>query len=87
MNTKFCQSCGMPMDTEEAVWGTNADGSQNEEYCSYCYQDGKFNADMSMEEMIEICVPPMTESTGMEPDKAREMMRSFMPTLKRWKDR
>ena len=40
MEMKFCQSCGMPL-TEE-VLGTNADGSKNEDYCMYCYKDGKF---------------------------------------------
>ena len=37
---KFCQSCGMPLTDE--VLGTNADGSKNEDYCMYCYRDGKF---------------------------------------------
>ena len=50
MKQKFCQSCGMPL-TEE-VLGTNADGSKNEDYCMYCYKDGKFLQDCTMEEMI-----------------------------------
>ncbi|MBO6082186.1 MAG: zinc ribbon domain-containing protein, partial [Bacteroidales bacterium] len=37
---KFCQSCGMPLTKD--VFGTNADGSKNEDYCMYCYKDGKF---------------------------------------------
>ena len=40
---KFCQSCGMPLTDE--VLGTNADGSKNEDYCTYCYKDGKFLQD------------------------------------------
>ena len=47
---KFCQSCGMPLN--DHVLGTNADGSKNEEYCMYCYRDGKFLQDCTMEEMI-----------------------------------
>ena len=50
---KFCQSCGMPLSPE--VLGTNADGSKNDEYCMYCYRDGKFLQECSMEEMIEHC--------------------------------
>ena len=50
---KFCQSCGMPL-TEE-VLGTNADGSKNKDYCMYCYRDGHFLQDCTMEEMIEHC--------------------------------
>ena len=53
MEQKFCQSCGMPL-TEE-LKGTNADGSRNEDYCIYCYKDGAFTQDCSMEEMIEFC--------------------------------
>ena len=53
MEQKFCQSCGMPLT--EDVLGTNADGSKNEDYCMYCYQDGKFLQDCTMEEMIEHC--------------------------------
>lgn len=85
METKFCQSCGMPMEGTDAPWGTNADGSKNEDYCSYCYQKGSFTSDLSMEEMIEFCVPHMTAGNdGMTQDKAREMMREFFPALKRW---
>ena len=47
---KFCQSCGMPLTDE--VLGTNADGSKNEDYCMYCYRDGKFLQDCTMEEMV-----------------------------------
>ena len=53
MEQKFCQSCGMPLTNE--VLGTNADGSKNEEYCMYCYKDGKFLQDCTMDEMIEHC--------------------------------
>ena len=61
---KYCQSCGMPL-TERLrvgehssgidVLGTNADGSKNEDYCMYCYKDGKFLQDCTMDEMIEHC--------------------------------
>ena len=49
----FCQSCGMPLTDE--ILGTNADGSKNEEYCIYCFKDGAFTGDFTMEEMIEFC--------------------------------
>ena len=43
----------MPLTPE--VLGTNADGSKNEDYCMYCYKDGGFTTDCSMDEMIEHC--------------------------------
>ena len=51
---KFCQSCGMPLTKNEDC-GTNADGSTNYDYCQYCYKDGKFLQECTMDEMIEHC--------------------------------
>ena len=86
MEMKFCQSCAMPMGEEVELYGTNADGSPNPDYCKYCYKNGAFTADVTMDQMIEICVPHMVESNpDMTADTARGMMRSFFPTLKRWK--
>ena len=36
---QFCQSCAMPL-TEE-ILGTNEDGSKSQDYCKFCYEDGK----------------------------------------------
>ena len=55
MDMEFCQSCGMPMNDD--VYGTNADGSVNNDYCNHCYINGKFTSDVTMEEMIDFCVP------------------------------
>ena len=49
----------MPL-TEELL-GTNADGSKNEDYCIYCYKDGKFLQDCTMDEMIEHCAQLMEQ--------------------------
>ena len=54
MNNKICQSCGMPLNNKEEL-GTNKDGTINDDYCKYCYKDGEFIDDVSMEEYIEMC--------------------------------
>ena len=36
MEQQFCQSCVMPLTNTNK--GTNADGSLNEDCCTYCYQ-------------------------------------------------
>ena len=41
----------MPMN--EHVLGTNADGSKNEDYCMYCYKDGQFLQDCTMEVLTD----------------------------------
>jgi len=37
----LCQSCGMPLDTEE-MKGTEKNGLKSNEYCKYCYENGVF---------------------------------------------
>jgi hypothetical protein len=77
-----CQSCGMPL-TEE-LYATNADGTFNSEYCLYCYANGQFTApDITMEQMIEICVPHMVNQ-GMAEDEARNLLQESLPYLSRW---
>jgi hypothetical protein len=76
----------MPMEKEQNLFGTNKEGSKNEEYCIYCYKDGEFTADISMDEMIDFCVPHMVNgNAGMKEDEAKKMMQEFFPQLKRWK--
>ena len=48
----YCQCCGMPMTGE--LHGTNAGGGRNEDYCNYCFKDGAFTFQGSMEEMIRL---------------------------------
>jgi len=84
----FCQSCGMPLDSEE-VKGTNADGSKSEDYCAHCYQNGAFTQEVSMDEMIELNLKYLDEwnkgsGLNMTIDEARAELKVFMPTLKRW---
>ena len=81
-NMKFCQSCAMPMT--EDVYGTNEDGTKNEDYCHYCFKDGQFTNDISMEEMIEFCVPKTVEATDMDEKTVRKMYDEIFPQLKRW---
>lgn len=85
---KFCQSCGMPLNDENR--GTNADGSKNEDYCMYCYQNGKFTNDCTMDEMIEFCAQFVDEVNKNMPkpmtkEEYKDMMRQYFPMLKRWK--
>ena len=74
------------MGATTEMYGTNADGSKSGDYCKYCYENGAFTANVTMEEMIGICLPHMTAANpGMSEEQARKMMREFFPMLKRWK--
>lgn len=82
---KFCQSCGMPLGPDTAH-GTEADGSPSADYCSYCYKDGKFAGEMTMDEMIDFCAPMMAQANpGMTQEQAKAQMHQFFPMLKRWR--
>lgn len=54
MNNKICQSFRMPIVSQDQL-GTNDDKSINNDYCKYCFSDGKFIDDVTMEEYIEMC--------------------------------
>lgn len=85
MEQKFCQSCGMPLGDEQEVYGTEKDGNPNRDYCIYCYKDGSFTDEMTMEEMIEYCIPfTMEAQPGMTREQAKAEMESYFPHLKRW---
>ena len=81
---KICQSCGMPMNEED--FGTNADGGANQEYCKYCYQNGRFSREETLEELIESSVPFMVGGAdGFTEEQARKLLWETLPQLKRWK--
>ena len=84
-NMKLCQSCAMPL-TQPEHFGTNADGSANEEYCGYCFKGGRFLSDCTMEEMLLDCIDiEMREVPGSSIDEVRSRLTAVFPTLKRWK--
>lgn len=69
METKYCQMCGMPIKEADGLYGTEADGSVNSDYCKYCYNKGEFTFKGTMEEMIELCIPNMVKANpGMTED-------------------
>ena len=82
MDNKICQSCGMPI-TSHDVLGTNKDGSINEDYCKYCYIDGNFVDDVTMEEYIDMCSKYGSQA-GMTNEEMKAYCTKLFPTLKRW---
>lgn len=88
MNQKFCQSCGMPLNVSED-FGTNSDQSKNDEYCTYCFKNGEFTEDITMDEMIEHCVQYLDDfnkdtEQKLTKEQAVAQMKEYFPTLKRW---
>ena len=81
---KMCQSCGMPLKKDPQQGGTNADGSKNNKYCSYCYQNGKFLYEGNkVEEFQDFCKQKMIE--GGHNKFMSWLFTRGMKRLERWK--
>lgn len=84
MDLKVCQSCGMPMKEEQ--YGTDSDGSVNDKYCCYCYKNGEFTQQCSMEEMADFCAPFEVEGgRAKNLEEAKAGLMQYFATLERWK--
>ncbi|MCL2650396.1 MAG: zinc ribbon domain-containing protein [Candidatus Azobacteroides sp.] len=82
---KFCQSCGMPMSKDDPQGGgTNADGSKNTQYCSYCYQNGEFTFTGTVKEFQRFCMDIMVKSG--RPKFVAWLFTRGMKRLGRWKN-
>ena len=67
-------------------FGTNADGSRNTDYCKYCFENGEFTQDCTMDEVIDVCVPYIVATIpNLDEQTARTQLNKLFPTLKRWK--
>jgi len=85
METKGkCQSCGMPLKADPRGGATNADGTLNPEYCSYCFVNGSFvNPDMSMDQMKALVVEKLQEKGF--PKLVARFFAAGLRRLKRWR--
>ena len=86
MAEKICPSCAMSL-TEEKYYGTNNDGSKNEDYCIFCFKDGDFTYEITMNEMVDKGIDFLKRFGGLN-DKNREGIREILNImysgLKRW---
>lgn len=78
----ICQCCGMPLD--DSVTSKEPDGTFNEEYCKWCYTDGKFTYS-SMEELISFCAEHMANE-NFTSEQVRAHMTDMLPKLNYWKE-
>ncbi len=76
-----CQCCGMPL--EDGTMSREPDNSFNENYCKWCYADGKFAYD-SMEELIAFLEQHMA-TDDWPAEKVRAYLEERLPKLEHWK--
>lgn len=77
----ICQCCGMPLD--DSSISRETDGTFNEDYCKWCYSDGKFIY-TSLEELVEFLVGH-TSNKNWPPEQARAYYEQQLPKLNHWK--
>ncbi len=84
MSMDICQSCGMPMQADD--YGRNGDDSINRTYCKYCFTNGAFINNVTMEEKIDACAPILVREGDFGTEaEARAHLEKLFPTLERWK--
>ena len=76
-----CQCCGMPL--EDSIISKETDGTLNEEYCKWCYNEGNF-VYTSLEELIDFLVGHMSNEQ-FPPEQMRAYLSELLPTLNHWK--
>ena len=76
----ICQCCGMPLD--DSSISKETDGTFNEEYCKWCYTDGKF-VYTNLEELINFLVEHMSNGKW-PPEQARTYFEEQLPKLNYW---
>ena len=77
-----CQSCGMPL--EDDIMGHDAQGLIDQRFCKWCYDNGAYLSECTMEEMAETCADIMARE-GVPREAALAHMNQVLPTLDRWR--
>ena len=77
----ICQCCGMLLG--DSSISKEPDGTFNEEYCKWCYTDGKFIY-KSIEELTDFLVDHMSNENW-PAEQARAFFEAQLPRLNYWK--
>ena len=78
-----CQCCGMPID--DGIMSRESDGEFNEEYCKWCYSDGKYTYS-DMNTLIDFCSEHMANES-FSAEQARQYLTAMLPGLKYWREK
>ena len=78
-----CQCCGMPL--EESCTSKEKDGFFNEEYCKWCYADGKF-VYQSKAALLNFMIEHMPNPEGLPVEERRSQYDAWLSQLKHWKE-
>lgn len=79
----ICQSCSTPFKYVEK--GKNSDGTLNDDYCVFCYDNGEFLDNRTLKEEIEFLIPLYIDNRNITEEEARIELTRLLSDLKRWK--
>ncbi|MBQ6520326.1 MAG: helix-turn-helix domain-containing protein [Anaerolineaceae bacterium] len=77
-----CQCCGMPL-TEDGMLSREPDGSFNEDFCKWCYTDGKFTYD-TKDALLDFLIGHMPNPEQIPEAERRIQYDSWLSQLKHW---
>ncbi len=77
----ICQCCGMPLD--DTTLSREPDGSFNEDYCKWCYNDGRF-VYTDLGQLTDFLVEHMSNE-NFPPEQARAYFEAQLPKLRHWR--
>lgn len=77
----ICQCCGMPL--EDNIISKETDGSFNEEYCKWCYDEGKY-VYADIEELTDFLIAHIANENW-PAEQARAYFEAELPKLNHWK--
>ena len=78
-----CQCCGMPLN-DDGMISKEPDGSFNEDYCKWCYTDGRF-AYASKDALLDYLVSHMPNPENTPEADQRIQFDGYLSQLKHWK--
>ena len=79
----FCQCCGMPLNDDGTI-SREPDGSFNEDYCKWCYADGKFTYD-SKDALVDFLMQHMPNPENLPDSVRRSQTDGWLSQLKHWR--
>ncbi len=78
----ICQCCGMPLN-EDSLISREPDGSCNEDYCKWCYTDGKF-AYTSKDVLLDYLTTHIPNPENLTKEERRIQFDGLLSQLKYW---
>ena len=78
----LCQCCGMPLN-EDGMISREPDGFFNEDYCKWCYTDGKYTYP-TKEALLDYLIEHMPNPEGLDVENRRSQYDEWLSKLKHW---